>query len=517
MFDLLIVLSYFSIVLFVALSGRKKGEEVSTEEFFLSSRSLRWPSIALSTIATNIQGYQFLGMMGSAYLYGLAQANFEINAVQGMWLAAFVFVPLYLKERIITITQFIQKRMGEWVALTYSVANMLLFATIGLGAALFWGAYAADLVFGEIFATYIPEAQTRITLLIIFLGVFSAIYTFFGGLTAVVRTDIIQFSLLTLGGIILLFISVKELGGIGELYEQTGDKMHLHLSNDHPKLPWIGMIGLLFLNINYWCANQSVIQRSLAARSLKDVQIGLMVGGLLKYMMAAIIIIPGIALVGVLGENGLTDPDAAFPYLINHFLPTGLRGIIVCALFASLMSTVDSTFNSLGTLFSIDIYQKYLNPPATDRQMVNAGKMTILVTLFSGILTAYLLMTAKLDNAEVAFTHTLNELRTYINGGIVVIICLAVLLTKPDQWRVLIAALLTIGFHAIFLHYTPEMSYLERALWVILLALAVGLVSHIGKSRLSPVHHIYQAATRRTQWFGWIMLASLVGLHVIFS
>ncbi|MEO0641441.1 MAG: hypothetical protein AAFY70_17030, partial [Bacteroidota bacterium] len=154
---------------------------------------------------------------------------------------------------------------------------------------------------------------------------------------------------------------------------------------------------------------------------------------------------------------------------------------------------------------------------ATDRQMVNAGKMTILVTLFSGILTAYLLMTAKLDNAEVAFTHTLNELRTYINGGIVVIICLAVLLTKPDQWRVLIAALLTIGFHAIFLHYTPEMSYLERALWVILLALAVGLVSHIGKSRLSPVHHIYQAATRRTQWFGWIMLASLVGLHVIFS
>lgn len=125
-----------------ALAGRT-GKEVSIEQYFLSSRNLRWPSIALSTIATNIQGYQFLGMMGSAYLFGLAQASLEINAVQGILMAAFIFVPLYLSEKIITITQFIK------VALLYTCANMLMFSTITLGAALFWGAYAADLVFAE--------------------------------------------------------------------------------------------------------------------------------------------------------------------------------------------------------------------------------------------------------------------------------------------------------------------------------------------------------------------------------
>jgi len=150
MLDLLIVITYFVAIFLVALAGRTKGE-VTTEQYFLSSRNLRWPSIALSTIATNIQGYQFLGMMGSAYLYGLAQASLEINAVQGILLAAFIFVPLYLKEKVMTITQFIKLRLGSRVALFYSVANILLFATVTLGAALFWGAYAADLVFEEYF------------------------------------------------------------------------------------------------------------------------------------------------------------------------------------------------------------------------------------------------------------------------------------------------------------------------------------------------------------------------------
>ncbi|MEM9992325.1 MAG: hypothetical protein AAF738_11220, partial [Bacteroidota bacterium] len=178
--DLLIVGIYFTAVLLIALSG-KGGKDISSEEYFLSSRNLRWPSIAISTIATNVQGYQFLGMMGSAYLYGLAQANFEINAITGLWMAAFIFVPLYLKDRVITITQFIKNRLGETVATAYSVANIFLFATVGLGAALFWGAYAADLVFGEYFTFISDERITRVYALIIALGVFSAVYTYFGG------------------------------------------------------------------------------------------------------------------------------------------------------------------------------------------------------------------------------------------------------------------------------------------------------------------------------------------------
>ena len=377
MIDLSIVCLYFLVIFVTAITGKHR-KNVSKEEYFLSSRNLRWPSIALSTIATNIQGYQFLGMMGSAYLYGIAQASLEINAIQGILMAAFIFVPLYLKEQIITVTQFISSRLGKTTGLFYSLANLSIFSTITLGAALFWGAYAADLVFADYLSFIHEERIIRIAILIFGLGLFSAIYTYFGGLSAVVRTDIIQFGILFTGGIVILFIALYHLGGWQELYRKTPELMHLHLAADHPKLPWIHVFGLFLLNINYWCANQSVLQRSLAAKNLKEAQIGLMVGGMLKYAMAVLIVVPGVALAGILGNKGLAEPDMAFPYLVSTYLPVGVKGFILCALFASLMSTVDSTFNSLATLWSIDIYQGYLNKNATDRQIVRAGKQTIL-------------------------------------------------------------------------------------------------------------------------------------------
>ena len=170
MIDFIIVLAYFAVILLVALRGRLN-DTGSAEEYFLSSRNLSWYSIALSTIATNIQGYQFLGMMGSAYLYGLAQANLEINAIQGILLGAFVFVPMFLKEKITTITQFINNKLGRRIALFYSLANISLFATITLGAALFWGAYAADMVFGNLLAFVHQDRVIRIAILIIFLAI----------------------------------------------------------------------------------------------------------------------------------------------------------------------------------------------------------------------------------------------------------------------------------------------------------------------------------------------------------
>ena len=157
MIDFIIVLVYFAVILIVALKGKIRPDSTA-EEYFLSSRNLSWYSIALSTIATNIQGYQFLGMMGSAYLYGLAQANLEINAVQGILLGAFVFVPLFLREKITTITQFIAKKLGDRIALFYTLANMALFATVTLGAALFGGLMLPILFLGNNFLFYMKTA-----------------------------------------------------------------------------------------------------------------------------------------------------------------------------------------------------------------------------------------------------------------------------------------------------------------------------------------------------------------------
>lgn len=517
MLDLLIVLVYFTAIMVVALTGRNREEETSVKAYFLSNGNLRWPSVAMSTIATNIQGYQFLGMMGSAYLYGLAQANLEINAVQGILLAAFLFVPLYLREEIITITQFIERKVGPKVALAYSLANLALFSTITLGAALFWGSFAAEQVFGDYFAFISPEPLIRMGVIIIVLGVFSAVYTYLGGLAAVVKTDIIQFVILVTGGIVVTLVAVHHLGGWGQLYEKTPQLMHLHLPADHPKLPWTLMFGLFFLNINYWCANQSVVQRSLAAKSLREAQIGLMVGGVTKYLMAIVIIIPGIALYGILQEQGggLADPDGTFPYLVDTYLPTGVKGIILCALFASLMSTVDSTFNSLATLWSVDIYKRYLRPEASEAEMVAAGRRTILVALVTGISMGLLLMYLKFANPEAAFTHVLNELRYYINCGIVVVILSAALLIAPVPNITLAAFLSSAVVNLAIQYFFPEMNYFVRAGFVILgLFLAVQVPA--AKGRFRPVREWFVADSRDAAWCGAGLALSLVVFHVLF-
>ena len=514
MLDLGIVLVYFISIFLVAIAGRVK-KDATVEEYFLSSRNLRWPSIALSSIATNINGYQFLGMMGSAYLYGLAQASLEINAVQGILMAAFIFVPLFLKERVITVTQYIQKRLGKTVGLFYTIANLLIFSTITLGAALFWGAYAADLVFAD-YLSFISENRiTRITAIVVGLGIFSAIYTYMGGLNAVVKTDIIQFSILLIGGFVVLFIAIHHLGGWSQLYQKTPEHMHLYLPADHEKLPWIHMFGLFLLNINYWCANQTIMQRSLAAKSLRHAQIGLMVGGVMKYVMAVLIVVPGIALYGILGADGLAEPDMAFPYLVKNYLPVGVKGIILCALFASLMSTVDSTFNSLATLWSIDIYKGYINKDANDAQIINAGKNTILVTLVTGITMGLILLYVKFENPEAAFTHTLNELRYYINCGIVVLICTAAFMVVPNKKATLIGFLSTIPLHLIIIYLFPDMNYFVRAMWVILIALVFVMLAS-SKNGFRKWRELIQYDSPQILRTGGILAASLVLLHIIF-
>ena len=496
----------------VALRGKVKADS-SAEEYFLSSRNLPWYSVALSTIATNIQGYQFLGMMGSAYLFGLAQANLEINAVQGILIGAFVFVPLFLREKIMTITQFIAQKLGQRIALFYSIANIALFATVTIGAALFWGAYAAELVFGEQLSVLHSNRIVRIAILILILGVFSAIYTYLGGLSAVVKTDIIQFSVLIIGGIVVCFTAVNQLGGWEQLYIKTPERMHLHLPSDHPTLPWTHLFGLFLLNINYWCANQTVMQRALAAKSVAHAQAGLLAGGLIKYLMAILIIIPGIALYGILGDS-LGEPDMAFPYIVNTYLPVGIKGIILCGLFASLMSTVDSTFNSLATLWSTDIYSKYINKKASDKEKIKAGQKAILFSLGTALLMGMVLLYLKFDDPNSAFTHTLNNLRYYINCGIVVLICSAVILIKPRQEIVLFAFIATLPVNISLQIFLPEMNYFIRAFWVIIIGLS--LTTLASRGQFNSLLSLFRPANNLTRNFGWVLAISLILLHIIF-
>ena len=510
MWDIIIVLGYFSLIFIVAFRGRLK-DNTAAEAYFLNNRSLRWYSIAFSTIATNVQGYQFLGMMGSAYLYGLAQASLEINAIQGLLMAAFIFVPVFLRARVTTISEYIKQRLGKNLSLLYSLANIGLFSTITLGAALFWGAYAAELVFQDALTFIHPNRIVRILTLIFLLGSFSAIYTYLGGLGAVVKTDIIQFVILFIGGIVVLYTAIDTLGGWDQLQARTPEKMHLHLSAAHPILPWTHMLGLFFLNINYWCANQTVIQRSLAARSLADAQTGLIVGGLLKYGMAILIVVPGIALYGVLGDS-LTEPDQAFPYWVNS-LAGGLKGLILCGLFASLMSTVDSTFNSIATLWAVDIYKPYLNPEATEKQQIGAGRKAILWSFASALLMGGVLTYLKFENPEAAFTHTLNSLRYYFNCGFVVLICVALWSLHPNKNWVLAAFITTVPLNIGLQFGLPDLNYFVRAFVVIAVGLLIALVG--SRTPLKGMEKLFFSGGVWQKRAGWALAISLVLVHIL--
>ena len=515
-FDLILILIYLCVIMGIGIWGRLRSD-VGVDEYFLGSRSLRWPYIAVSTIATNIQANHFVAVAGSAYVFGLAQANLEINAIFGILMAAFVFVPIYLQMKVVTITQFFEKKLGARVALAYSVLMIFLYSFMYLGTALFWASYVLEGIFGNFLSVFSDERTVRIGMLIIFTGLFSAIYTYMGGLRAVVRTDVIQFIILAAGGIITLFIAIKHLGGWEELWGKTGHLMHLHLPSDHDTLPWIGILGMLLLNLNYWGANQVILQRALAARSLRDAQIGLLVGGGLKYIMAVIIVIPGIALAGIMREKPLADPDLAYITLVRDFLPDGLRGIILTGLFASLMSTLDSIYNSVSTLWSIDISKKYINPAATEKQVVSAGKKSILAAFITGAIFSFVVLYVKFDNPGFPLTHWFNQLSYFVKNGFVIIVMSAVFLIRPSNKLVLFTMLSSVPLTYLFMKFLPDMNYFVRSSWVILLSFGfVAVVTLFKKGEVFNSKNMLMVSDKFVGRLGLLLALSLIACHIVF-
>jgi len=514
MIDLLIIAAYFVTIMTIGVVSRTKAG-ASAEEFFVASRRLRWPSIALSTIATNIHAGHFLGIAGSAYLYGLAQANLEINAVFGLLLAAFVFVPLYLKRRVVTITQFFEARFGPAVATAYSVLTMVLYGFLYLGTALFWGAYAAEALFPAQTALIHSDPATRVMVMMVLLGVFSAAYTWLGGLKAVVRTDAVQLALLLGGGFVLTTLAVREAGGFAAL--RGSGLLHLHLPADHPKLPWTAIGAMLLLNLNYWGANQIILQRALAARSLRDAQLGLLAGGVLKYVTALVTSVPAIALAVILRAQPLDDPDLAYPTLVNLLLPAGLRGLVLCGLFASLMSTVDSIFNSVSTLWSVDIYQRRLRPHATDAKVIRMGRRAIVATLLTGLGFGFFQVHVKFTNPAFALTHWFNDMSYYIKVGFVILVASAVFLRGARAGLVLAMMVGTVGIKLVLERLLPDVAYFNITALTILIGFAV-VAAEAGARTRQAVRwrELWHAADHTAARAGLALAASLVAVQAVF-
>jgi len=516
--DALIIAAYFAAVMTVAVRARL-GAGATAEDYFVSGRNLRWWSVAASTIATNLHAGHFLAVIGSAYAFGLAQANFELNAVFGLILAAFVFVPMYLRARVVTITQFFEMKFGPAVATTYSLLSMFLYGTLYLGATLFWGGYALEILFGDALQAVVGGTPAvRIVVMIVLLGGFSATYTYFGGLGAVVKTDIVQFVLLLGGGLTVTWLSVAKLGGPGALHSVTGDMMHLHLPNTHDKLPWLGIVTMHLLNLQYWGCNQVILQRSLAAKSLRDAQIGLLVGGFFKFLTAAMLVIPGIALVGILGRgNQLDDPDQAYLKIVELLLAPGVKGLVLCGLFASLMSSVDSIFNSISTLWSVDIYKRRIAPAADDAMVVAAGRRAILWTMLIGMAFGFAFAYVKLDNPAFPLDPLFKKISYFIKNGFVVLIASAVFLVNPGRRLVLGALVFMIPFTVLVNLLFADTPYLILTLVIIVVGFAVVAAPTIRRNgwRLAD-GPLVTVASPGIGWLGVALGLILVAVHVIY-
>ena len=331
--DLIIFFVYCFLILFVGLfvSRKSKGEQQDASGYFLAGRGLTWWAIGASIIASNISAEQFVGMSGSGYAIGLAMATYEWIAALGLLIVAKYFIPIFLEKKIFTMPQFLEERFDRRVKTVMAFFWLVVFIFINLTSILYLGALTIEKIMG------VP-----MIIGILGLAAFAGIYSIYGGLKAVALTDVIQVVFLIGGGLITTYIALDILGagegairGFTNLCVQAEDKFHLILDKSHPSykdLPGISVIlgGLWVANLYYWGCNQYIIQRALAAKSVREAQNGMLFAGFIKLLIPLLVVIPGIAAFAL--NAPLAKSDEAYPWLLSNLLPVGVRGVAFASL-----------------------------------------------------------------------------------------------------------------------------------------------------------------------------------------
>ncbi|NQV77329.1 MAG: sodium/solute symporter, partial [Lutibacter sp.] len=406
--DYFIFIAYAVLILGVGLwvSRDKKGHEKNAEDYFLASKSLPWWAIGASLIAANISAEQFIGMSGSGFALGLAIASYEWMAAITLIIVGKYFLPIFIEKGLYTIPEFVEKRFSTNLKTILAVFWIGLYVFVNLASVLYLGSLALETIMG------IPMIYG-----VIGLALFAAAYSLYGGLSAVAWTDVIQVIFLVLGGLVTTYIALNTvsngegvIAGLKTVYEAAPDRFSMILDKSNPyydKLPGIGVLigGMWVANLYYWGFNQYIIQRTLAAKSLKEAQKGILLAAFLKLIIPLIVVIPGIAayvmvndpeIMARLGEAGLKNlptleqADKAYPWLLQ-FLPTGLKGVAFAALAAAIVSSLASMLNSTSTIFTMDIYKQYINKNSDDKTTVNVGRISGGVALIIAVIMAPLL------------------------------------------------------------------------------------------------------------------------------
>jgi len=469
--DIVIFVLYCLTIVGIGLfvSRTKKGHKKDTKDYFLAGKSLPWWAIGASLIASNISAEQFIGMSGSGYVIGLGIASYEWMAAITLIIVAKFFMPIFIKKGIYTMPQFLEVRYDRRVRTSLSVFWVLVYIFVNLTSVLYLGALALNTIMD------VPMWYG-----IVGLALFSALYSIYGGLKAVAWTDVFQVVFLIGGGLVTTYMALDALGagngvfhGFGELLRQAPDKFHMILPKNHPsygELPGLGVLlgGLWVANLSYWGCNQYIIQRALAAKSIREAQRGLAFAGYLKIFIPLIVVVPGIAAY-VLGAD-VGKPDEAYPWLLNNYVFTGMRGLAFAALIAAVVSSLSSMINSTATIFTMDIYKPYFKQEASETHLVGVGRMVSGVALLIAIGIA-----PQLANFEQVFQF-IQEFTGFITPGVLAIFALGLFWKKATPNAALIAAAATIPLSAGFKWFTPNMPFLDRMGYVFVVLIGIMVI-----------------------------------------
>jgi len=465
--DFTVFLVYFGIVATYGfwIYKRKQTQALNTQDYFLAEGSLTWWAIGASLIASNISAEQFIGMSGSGFKMGLAIATYEWMSAAVLILVAVFFMPVYLKNKISTMPEYLKKRYNGQVAMIMAVFWLMLYVFVNLTSILYLGALAISSISG-----------LNLFFCMAFLAIFAMIITL-GGMKVIGYTDVLQVFFLVLGGLITTYIALdlvaREFGGQGvmegfqALRSHASDHFHMIFKTDNPNyidLPGLSVLigGMLIINLNYWGCNQYITQRALGA-DLKTARSGILFAAFLKILMPVIVVLPGIAAF-VLYQNGHfqtemlqgndLNPDRAYPVLLN-LLPSGMKGLSFAALTAAIVASLAGKANSIATIFTLDIYQTKINQEASEQHLVRVGKIAILVAMLLAISVSPFLGIDKKGGFQY-----IQEYTGFVSPGIFAMFIFGFFWKKTTSNAALFA---TIGgfIFSIMLKFLPSFVHLE--------------------------------------------------------
>ena len=528
--DLTVVIIYaigiFGLAQYV--SREKGGHKKDSSDYFLASKNLPWWAIGASLIAANISAEQIVGMSGSGYRLGLAIASYEWMAALTLLIVGKYFLPIFLKNGIYTMPQFLEQRYGPSIRTLMALFWLALYVFVNLTSILWLGSIAVNKVAG---------VDQMVALF--GLGVFAMVYQLYGGLKAVALTDIVQVTLLVLGGLTISALTLNEvsggqgvIAGFGMLLDQAPEKFNMILEPGEPgyqELPGLAVLigGMWIANLSYWGFNQYIIQRALAAKNLAEAQKGVVFAAFLKLLMPVVVVLPGLA--AVILAPGLDPADEAYPTMMRY-LPTGLLGLVFAALMAAVVASTASKINSIATIFTLDLYAKYrgLKTRAEDqhvhgeikasaspeeRHLVFVGRVTAVLATLIALLVARPL----LGGSDQAFQF-IQEFSGFFTPGITVIFLLGLFWKRASEAGAIGAAVASVALSYVFKMWLPEIPFINRMSIVfvaaLVLAVALSLIrpGATGSDRITTEGVTYKTTTG-FNIAAFVVVAILVALY----